>query len=369
MKPFDPERLYIEKGCEKYFLGRQLMEKYADKEMIWVDDHNKIPELRERPDSDFPKLKRYLVLGIRKSLAHQPNNKTSDFLVPYTSSGCSAMCLYCYLVCTYYKSAYLRVFVNREAMMDKLKRAADKFPGSVFEIGSNSDLVLENSVSGNLEWTIKKFRDVHNARLTLPTKFDMVDPLLDIDHGENVTIRMSLNPSEIIRRVEFGTSNLQERIAALNKLYRAHYDVGILVAPIILLEGYEALYEGLFQTMAAELDPADTARRAARNHIHDVRYGPPRASTSKPSQTPSRSMTPARWASAAAPATATSRTSSRRYRHSCATASRNTCRMRTLRTSYNWRTGRCPALPSGIYVQRFYINLILRLHQYGRFAL
>ena len=255
MKPFDPDRLYVEKGCEKYVLGRQLMEKYADKEMIWVDDHNKIPELRERPDSDFSRLKRYLVLGIRKSLAHQPNNKTSDFLVPYTSSGCSAMCLYCYLVCTYYKSAYLRVFVNREAMMDKLKRAADKFPGSVFEIGSNSDLVLENSVSGNLEWTIHQFRYERNARLTLPTKFEMVDPLLPIDHGGNVTIRMSLNPQEIISRVEFGTSGLHERIAALNKLYHAHYDVGILVAPIILIDGYEAMYESLFKTMAEELDP------------------------------------------------------------------------------------------------------------------
>lgn len=255
MKPFEPERLYIERGCENYALGRQLMQKYSGREMVWVDDHNKIPELRERPDSDFPKLKRYLVLGIRKSLAHQKNNKTSDFLVPYTSSGCSAMCLYCYLVCTYYKSAYLRVFVNREAMMDKLKRAADKYPGSVFEIGSNSDLVLENSVSGNLEWTIRQFRYERNARLTLPTKFELVDPLLPIDHGGNVTIRMSLNPQEVIRRVEFGTSGLHERIAALNKLYHAHYDVGILVAPIVLLEGYETFYEGLFKTMAEELDP------------------------------------------------------------------------------------------------------------------
>jgi len=255
MKPFEPERLYVEKGCEGYVLGRQLIKKYARTEMVWVDDHNRIPELRERPDSDFPSLKRYLVLGVRKSLAHQRNNKTSDFLVPYTSSGCSAMCLYCYLVCTYYKSAYLRVFVNREAMMEKLKKAAEKFSGSVFEIGSNSDLVLENSVSNSLEWTIEQFRDVRHARLTLPTKFDMVDPLLSLDHGHNVTIRMSLNPQEIIRRVEFGTSGLHERIAALNKLHRAGYDAGILVAPIVLLDGYEAYYEGLFRTMAQELDP------------------------------------------------------------------------------------------------------------------
>jgi spore photoproduct lyase len=258
MPAFIPQRVYAEKGCEAYALGRALIEKYRALgiDIIPTDDHNRIPELRERPDADFPKLKRYLVLGIRKSLAHQRNNKTSDFLVPYTSSGCSAMCLYCYLVCTYYKSAYLRVFVNREAMMDKLKKAAEKYPGSVFEIGSNSDLVLENSVSGSLKWTIERFADVGNARLTLPTKFDMVDPLLTLRHGHNVTVRMSLNPDEIIRRVEFGTSRLEERIGALNKLHGAGYGVGILIAPIILLDGWQEMYERLLMTMAGSVDPA-----------------------------------------------------------------------------------------------------------------
>ncbi len=258
MVKFIPTRVYVERGCEAYSLGRALTEKYRAQgvPIIPIDDHNRIPELRERPDADFPQMKRYLVLGIRKSLTHQRNNKTSDFLVPYTSSGCSAMCLYCYLVCTYYTSAYLRVFVNREAMMAKLKRAAEKYPGSVFEIGSNSDLVLENSVSGNLEWTIEQFADVRNARLTLPTKFDMVDPLLELRHGHNVTIRVSLNPDEIIRRVEFGTSRLDARIAALNKLYHAGYDVGILIAPIIMIEGWQEMYERLFQKMAESIDPA-----------------------------------------------------------------------------------------------------------------
>jgi spore photoproduct lyase len=113
---------------------------------------------------------------------------------------------------------------------------------------------LENSVSGNLEWTIEQFADVRNARLTLPTKFDMVDPLLPLKHGRNVTIRMSLNPDEIIRRVEFGTARLNARIDALNKLHRAGYDVGILVAPIILTGGYRDMYTRLFQTMAERID-------------------------------------------------------------------------------------------------------------------
>lgn len=257
MYRFEPKKVYVEKGCGKYELGRDLIWKYQQTgtEIIKIENHNNIPELRERPDSDFPKMKDYLILGIRKSLVYRKNNKTSDFLVPYTSSGCSAMCMYCYLVCTYYNCSYLRVFVNREQMMKKLKESSEKYPGSVFEIGSNSDLVMENYVSGSLEWTVKEFADVKNARLTLPTKFNMIDPLLDIDHGRNVTIRMSLNPQEIIRRVEFRTSSIEERIEAVNKLYKAEYDVGILVAPIILVDGYEQMYENLFRTMAEKLLP------------------------------------------------------------------------------------------------------------------
>lgn len=47
-----------------------------------------------------------------------------------------------------------------------------------FEIGSNSDLILENVVTGNLPWTIERFVKVGCGHLTFPTKFDMVQPSL-----------------------------------------------------------------------------------------------------------------------------------------------------------------------------------------------
>lgn len=256
MHSFTPDKVFYEPGIENYDLGRELLARYGSMgtPLIPIETHNKIPELRARPDSEFGAMKRHLVLGVRKSLAHQPNTKTSDFLVPWTSSGCAAMCLYCYLVCTYFTSAYLRVFVNREAMMAKLKRAAAK-PGHdlVFEIGSNSDLVLENTVTGNLAWTIEQFAQSPHGKLTLPTKFDMVDSLLPLKHGGRTTIRMSLNPEDVIHRIEFGTSNLDSRIEAMKKLYEAGYPVGILVAPLILLPGWQEMYGRLFERMADSL--------------------------------------------------------------------------------------------------------------------
>lgn len=103
-------------------------------------------------------MKQNLIIGVRKTHKFVPNHKTSDFLVPYTSSGCTAMCMYCYLVCNYNKCAYLRLFVNREEMLDKIIRTAQNSEKDLtFEIGSNSDLILENTITNNLVWTIENF--------------------------------------------------------------------------------------------------------------------------------------------------------------------------------------------------------------------
>lgn len=64
---------------------------------------------------------------------------------------------------------------------------------------------------------------------------------------------MSMNPEEIINRVEFGTSRLNERIKAINKLKEAGYKVGILIAPIILVDNWKDLYEELIKRLSEEL--------------------------------------------------------------------------------------------------------------------
>ena len=249
-----PDRVYYEPAALEYDLGRRLREQFADVPWVPVDSHNHIEELRREENAAFPRMKRHLIVGVRKTHRYVPNHKTSDFLVPYTSSGCSAMCLYCYLVCNYNKCAYLRLFVNREAMLARLmKTAADAGRDLTFEIGSNSDLVLENTITGNLEWTIEHFARTEKGFLTFPTKFDNVGPLLPLDHRGRVIFRMSVNPRPIIRRVELGTSDLTERIGALNRMAEAGYRVGLLLAPVILLDGWEALYAELLDTLESTL--------------------------------------------------------------------------------------------------------------------
>ena len=253
---FKPKAIYYEKEIENYELGKELLQKYEDIPKVIIDNHNNIEEMRKNQNSEFLNMKRNLIIGVRKTHKFVPNHKTSDFLVPYTSSGCTAACMYCYLVCNYNKCAYLRLFVNREKMLEKIIKTSNQSEENLtFEIGSNSDLILENTITGNLPWTIENFKNTSKGFLTFPTKFDMVDELLDIDHKGKVIIRVSVNPEEIINKVEYGTSRLKGRIDAINKLKQAGYKVGILIAPVIMVENWKDLYLELIKRLSETLTP------------------------------------------------------------------------------------------------------------------
>ena len=251
---FCPTCIYYEEKVKDYDLGKKLLEKYKEVPKIIIENHNNIEELRTKQNSEFPKLKQLLIIGTRKTHKYVENHKVSDYLVPYTSSGCTAMCLYCYLVCNYNKCSYLRLFVNREEMLEKIIKTANKADKDLtFEIGSNSDLILENTITGNLEWTIEEFGKNNKGYITFPTKFAFVDTLLNLNHNNRTIIRMSVNPQEIISKVEFGTSKLKDRIEAANKLKRAGYKLGILIAPVIMIGGWKELYKYLIKELADKL--------------------------------------------------------------------------------------------------------------------
>ncbi len=251
---FKPKAIYFEEDIKNYALGKELLNKYKDVPMYKIQSHNNIEEMRKKSNADFMDMKRNLIIGIRKTHKFVPNHKISDYLVPYTSSGCTAACMYCYLVCNYNKCAYLRLFVNREEMLNKIIQASEKSDKElVFEIGSNSDLVLENTITNNLVWTIENFKNASKGKLTFPTKFGMVSDLLNLDHRNKIIIRISVNPEEIINKVEFGTSRLKERIEAINKLKDAGYDVGILIAPVIFVDRWKELYTDLIQRLQKDL--------------------------------------------------------------------------------------------------------------------
>lgn len=83
---FKPKFIYYEKEILNYPLGKELMEKYHDTEKIEIENHNNIEEMRKNQNSEFMNMKQNLIIGVRKTHKFVENHKTSDYLVPYTSS-------------------------------------------------------------------------------------------------------------------------------------------------------------------------------------------------------------------------------------------------------------------------------------------
>ncbi len=83
---FKPAAIYFEKNIQDYDLGKILLEKYKDISKFEIENHNNIEEMRKKENKEFPKMKQNLIIGIRKTHKFVENHKTSDYLVPYTSS-------------------------------------------------------------------------------------------------------------------------------------------------------------------------------------------------------------------------------------------------------------------------------------------
>lgn len=253
---FRPTALYVERGAEAYPLGQSLIERYSDIPLHWIEQHHKIDQLREAPDAEFLRMKRYLILGIRKTTKICGNDKSADFIVPWTSSGCTAACTYCYLVANWFKGTYLRVYVNREDLWQAVLKHSRAHPsGAVYEIGSNSDLIIEHTLTDNLRWSIERFATLENHRATFATKFSQIDDLLTLDHRGRTQIRFSINPPDLVRHVEIGTSPLRQRLEAANRMFHAGYRVGLNLAPIMLVDDWQEQYDQLLTLLPQHLDP------------------------------------------------------------------------------------------------------------------
>lgn len=83
---FIPDEIYYEKAIKSYDLGISLLKKYENIPKFIIENHNNIEKLRLLPNSEFPNLKKKLIIGVRKTHRYEENHKVSDFLVPYTSS-------------------------------------------------------------------------------------------------------------------------------------------------------------------------------------------------------------------------------------------------------------------------------------------
>ncbi|HEY8402894.1 MAG TPA: spore photoproduct lyase family protein, partial [Cytophagaceae bacterium] len=256
----DIKEIYLEPEVYNYTRGQEILEKFSGAKITEVPSHWKIPNLHGNAGSieDWIKIKKnILVLGVKKSLTCRPNSRSSHFVAPSLSNGCTMACSYCYVPRRKGFANPISLFVNIEKIVHYLKGHAtrqgikydqDQIDPScwVYEIGENGDCSIDAGVCDNVKDIIHWFSEIPNAKATFATKY-VNRKLLTYDPKGKTRIRFSLMPQKVATVVDVRTSLIKDRIEAVNDFVDAGYEVHLNFSPVIYYDGWQEDYIELFQ--------------------------------------------------------------------------------------------------------------------------
>nr|WP_246841397.1 radical SAM protein [Chroococcidiopsis sp. TS-821] len=178
----------------------------------------------------------------------------------HLAEGCPAHCQYCYLAGSLQGPPVIRVFANLPQILENLATYERLDTATTFEVSCYTDPLGIEHLTGSLAECIRYFGTRSNAHLRWVSKFDAVDELIDLPHNGHTRCRVSVNAAPVSGRFEGGTASVSSRLQALRKLALPHsqggggYPVGIVIAPIMLIDDWELHYTRLFDEISTTLD-------------------------------------------------------------------------------------------------------------------
>ena len=172
----------------------------------------------------------------------------------HLAEGCPAHCQYCYLAGSLSGPPVIRAYANLPQILDNLAKYEQPGKATSYEVSCYTDPLGIEHLTGSLAECIRYFGTRSDGYLRWVSKFDAVEPLLDLPHNGHTRCRVSVNAAPISGRFEGGTASVASRLMGLRKLALAKYPVGLVVAPIMPMEDWEMHYSNLFNQISNTLD-------------------------------------------------------------------------------------------------------------------
>lgn len=201
-------------------------------------------------------------------LAAKQNKRVFPTPVQYETGGganyyfshmlnCLYDCRYCFLQGMYRSANYL-LFVNYEDIVQDIKalaaeHQADDKPAWFFS-GYDCDSLAFEPVTGFADYFLNVFKDLPDAVLELRTKSTQIRSLTRRPVLPNVVIAYSLSPQEVASSLETGAPGLARRLAALAKLQRKGWRIGVRFDPVIWHKEYLVHYRAMVEDVFTQLD-------------------------------------------------------------------------------------------------------------------
>jgi spore photoproduct lyase len=229
---------------------------------VEVMKNNRVTGLRGKTDKETYRIAKNTLAVVNASPSAfrlRPIPPSADFQF-HLAEGCPAHCQYCYLAGSLQGPPAIRVFANLPLILQNTLNY--RLPGKItsFEASCYTDPLSIEHLTGSLEETIRFFSQHTDNHLRFVTKFDAVDPLLNIEHNGRSRWRVSLNASPVSPRLEGGTASIDARIHALRKLALPQqqggggYPIGVVLAPIMPIDNWKYEYATLLDQLQHNLN-------------------------------------------------------------------------------------------------------------------
>ncbi|KJH71166.1 spore photoproduct lyase family protein [Aliterella atlantica] len=258
-----PERVVFTPAALEEPWGQQLLTKMQAQGLpIEELPRNRLTGLRGESDRDtYDIAKRTLAVVTAPPSAFKlsPIPPSADWQF-HIAEGCPAHCQYCYLAGSLSGPPVIRVYANLPQILANLANYERPGEEKSFEVSCYTDPLGIEHLTGSLAECIRYFGTREDGYLRWVSKFDAVDELLDLPHNGHTRCRVSVNAAPVSGRFEGGTAKVSARLGALRKLALPRsqggggYPVGIVIAPIMLMDDWELHYTKLFDEISAAID-------------------------------------------------------------------------------------------------------------------
>ncbi len=256
----DIKQIYHEPHVLAYERGQAILDRFPNAERIVVPSHWNIPGLHGNPGAaqEWVAIKRtVLVLGVKKTLTCRTNGRSGDFIAPSHANGCTMACVYCYVprrkgyanpITTFVNIDDICTTIERHAAKQGIKLDANQIDPDywVYDIGENSDCSVDAQISDNVRDLVVLFKALPNAKGSFATKYVNRD-LLGYEPDGKMRVRLSLMPPGLARVIDVRTSRMSERIAFIDDLVDAGYEVHVNFSPVVVYDGWLDEYARLFE--------------------------------------------------------------------------------------------------------------------------
>jgi spore photoproduct lyase len=263
-----PRRVLVTPAALGWDHGRAILERAAElgSEIVELTSNRLTGLVGETDRQTYVNAKTTLVVVVAPPSKRrlQPIPPSADWRVDL-AEGCPAHCQYCYLAGSLSGPPVTRVYANLPEILSSLSDYAGRggvtsrsvgraHEGTTFEASCYTDPLGIEHLSGSLAATIAHFGAWQApVQLRFTTKYDAVQPLLNLPHNRYTRIRFSVN-AQPAARFEGGTAPVAARLRALRQVALAGYRVGLTIAPIMPIEGWREAYSALLRDVASEIN-------------------------------------------------------------------------------------------------------------------